>query len=96
VRDLSGATWHRRDYMKTRGGAEHRRADQHLRGQIFHSWNARLPTGRVLYRTASDLSTMSLMGFTHIELMPDLKHPLTNMGYQPVGMLSPPPFARHA
>ncbi len=92
VRDLSGATWHDADYMKTRAAAQNIDAPISIYEVNLSSWK-RAPGNRPLsyIELASDLiDYVAWMGFTHIELMPISEHPFDgSWGYQPVGMYAP-------
>ncbi|MEY1554475.1 1,4-alpha-glucan branching protein GlgB [Yoonia sp. R2331] len=92
VRDISGAAWSDKSWMKTRAKAQNIDAPISVYEVNLNSWK-RAEGNRPLSYTelAADLvEYVAWLGFTHIELMPISEYPFDgSWGYQPVGMYAP-------
>jgi 1,4-alpha-glucan branching enzyme len=87
-----GFAWEDADFVAVRGELQSRRAPMTIYEVHAPSWR-RHPDGR--FYSWDDLVValvpyVAWMGFTHVELMPVMEHPLdASWGYQPIGLHAP-------
>ncbi len=93
VFDIDRYKWHDDEFVKNRG--EFNKKDKPLSVYEIHLGSFKKPEGGgefLNYRELADeiIPYVKKMGYTHIELMPVMEHPLDgSWGYQVIGMFAP-------
>ena len=97
VRDIDGFAWEDDAWMKERGKRQNARSpisvyEMHLASFRKPETDEAHPAGFYNYRELAPLviSYVKEMGYTHVELMPVMEHPLdASWGYQVIGYYAP-------